>query len=70
MRMSLFSLAWPAPIGAGHARLEPVKIVGRDPTGNAINDVHDHPGAKPSRVNLSGDWTDFHAGPPLNLDWI
>jgi len=34
------------------------------PSGNIINDIHDHPEAK----QLGGDWTDFHAGPPLNLD--
>ena len=33
------------------------------PSGNTINDIHDHPEAKQLGVK-SRDWTDFYAGPP------
>ena len=36
------------------------------PSGKAINDIHNHQAIG----GQSGYWTDSHAGPPLNLDWI
>ena len=45
------------------------KCTWRSPSSNTINDIHDHPEAK-QLGGQSRDWTDSHAGPPLNLDWI
>jgi len=43
----------------------------RAPSGNTINDIHDHPEVTQLGEGQSGDWTDFHCESyrsPLNLD--
>jgi len=41
----------------------------RTPSANTINDIHNYPETKQLGFKM-GDWTDFHAGLPPNLDWI